>query len=36
MAPGGYHNRDDLRAGGLMSLIFFVVAIGFVYLFYLG
>jgi di/tricarboxylate transporter len=36
MAPGGYHNRDYLRAGGLMSLIFFVVAIGFVYLFYLG
>jgi len=36
MGPGGYHNKDYLRAGGLMSLIFFAVAVGFVYLFYLG
>ena len=36
MGPGGYRNRDYLRAGGLMSLIFFAVAVGFVYLFYLG
>jgi di/tricarboxylate transporter len=36
MGPGQYSNRDYLRAGSVMSLIFLTVAVGFVYLFYLG
>jgi len=35
MGPGGYHNRDYLKAGGLMSVIFLVIAVTLVYLFYL-
>jgi di/tricarboxylate transporter len=32
MAPGGYRNADYLRAGGLMSLIFLVIAVGTVWM----
>jgi di/tricarboxylate transporter len=32
MAPGGYRNSDYLRAGGLMTLLFLLVAVGGVYL----
>jgi di/tricarboxylate transporter len=34
MGPGGYHNRDYLRAGGLMTLVFLVIAVGLIYAFY--
>ena len=35
MSPGGYRNADYLRAGGVMSIIFITVAVGFIYLFYM-
>jgi len=35
MTPGGYHNRDYLKAGGLMSVIFLIIAVILAYLFYL-
>ena len=31
MGPGGYHNRDYLRAGGVMTVLFLLVAVGGVY-----
>jgi di/tricarboxylate transporter len=34
MAPGGYHNRDYVKAGGLMSVIFLAIAVALTYLFY--
>lgn len=34
MTPGGYHNKDYLKAGGILSVIFIFVAVGFIYLFY--
>lgn len=34
MGPGGYRNRDYLKAGGLMTILFLVVAVGIVYLCY--
>jgi di/tricarboxylate transporter len=36
MSPGGYHNRDYLRAGGIMSILFIAVSVGMIYLFYLN
>ncbi|MDA3797920.1 MAG: SLC13 family permease [Kiritimatiellae bacterium] len=35
MGPGGYHNRDYVRAGSIMSVIFIVIAVGLIYFFYL-
>jgi di/tricarboxylate transporter len=35
MGPGGYRNSDYLRAGGIMTALFLVLAVGTVYLFYL-
>ena len=35
MGPGGYRNSDYLRAGGIMTVVFLVLAVGTVYLFYL-
>ena len=35
MGTGGYRNADYLRAGGLMSLLFIVIAVGLIYVFYL-
>jgi len=35
MGPGGYHNKDYLRAGSLMTVIFIVIAVGLTYLFYI-
>ena len=32
MSPGGYRNADYIRAGGIMSLIFLVLAVGAVWL----
>jgi di/tricarboxylate transporter len=32
MSPGGYRNADYFRAGGIMSLIFLVLAMGAVWL----
>jgi di/tricarboxylate transporter len=34
MTPGGYHNRDYLKAGGIMTLVFLVVAVGIMKIFY--
>ena len=34
MGPGGYRNTDYLRAGGVMTFLFLVLAVGTVYLFY--
>ncbi|MBN1885543.1 MAG: SLC13 family permease [Candidatus Krumholzibacteriota bacterium] len=31
MSPGGYHNRDYLRAGGIMTVVFIIVATGVTY-----
>jgi len=36
MSPGGYHNRDYLRAGSIMSALFIIVSVGMVYSFYLN
>jgi di/tricarboxylate transporter len=36
MSPGAYHNRDYLRAGGIMSILFIIVSVGMIYLFYLS
>lgn len=35
MSAGGYRNRDYIRAGGGMSLLFLVVAVAIFYIFYL-
>jgi len=35
MAPGGYRNADYMRAGGIMSVLFVVVAVFVGYLFYM-
>ena len=35
MSPGGYRNRDYIKAGGIMTLIFIIVAVAVVGLFYL-
>lgn len=35
MSPGGYRNADYLKAGGIMSVIFIVIAVTLIYLFYL-
>ena len=32
MSPGGYRNADYIRAGGIMSLLFLVLAVGAVWL----
>jgi di/tricarboxylate transporter len=34
MGPGGYHVKDFLRAGGIMTLLFLVVMLGMLQLFY--
>jgi di/tricarboxylate transporter len=31
MSPGGYLNKDYVRAGGLMTLIFILIAVGLIY-----
>jgi di/tricarboxylate transporter len=35
MSPGSYENKDYMRAGGIMSLLFIAVTVGMIYLFYL-
>ena len=35
MSPGGYTNRDYMKTGGLMTVLFLIVCVGFMYLFYL-
>jgi len=35
MSPGGYNTRDYMKAGGLMTVLFLIVCVGFMYLFYL-
>lgn len=35
MGPGGYRNADFMRAGGIMSVLFIVIAVGMSYLLYL-
>jgi di/tricarboxylate transporter len=34
MGPGGYHNKDYIRAGGVMTLLFLVIAVLLIYTFY--
>jgi di/tricarboxylate transporter len=36
MAPGGYHNRDYLRAGGMMTVIFVIVSVAAIYMLYIA
>lgn len=36
MSAGAYHNRDYLRAGGIMSILFIAVSVGMIYFFYLN
>jgi len=36
MAPGGYRGRDYLVAGGVMTVIFLVIAVGAIWLLFLG
>ena len=35
MSPGGYRNADYLKAGGMMTAIFLVIAVGSVYLLFI-
>jgi di/tricarboxylate transporter len=35
MSPGGYRNADYIRAGGIMSLLFLVLAVGAVWLLFI-
>lgn len=35
MAPGGYHTMDYMKTGGLMTVIFIIVCVGFMYAFYM-
>jgi di/tricarboxylate transporter len=32
MSPGGYHNMDYIKAGGVMTIVFIVIAVALVYL----
>jgi di/tricarboxylate transporter len=32
MSPGGYHNMDYIRAGGIMTILFVVIAVALIYL----
>ncbi len=34
MAPGGYRNTDYIKAGGIMTILFLSVSVGFIYLWY--
>ncbi|MCP5101773.1 MAG: TRAP transporter large permease subunit, partial [bacterium] len=35
MSPGGYRTKDYVKVGGIMSVVFLVVSIAFIYLFYM-
>ena len=35
MSPGGYNTRDYMKTGGLMTVLFLIVCVAFMYLFYL-
>jgi len=35
MTPGGYKNADYMKAGGMMTIVFLVVAVFMIYLFYI-
>jgi di/tricarboxylate transporter len=35
MAPGGYDNRDYIRAGSIMTVLFLLVTVGLIYILYL-
>ena len=35
MGPGGYKNKDYLKSGGIMSLLFIVITVTLIYFFYL-
>ena len=32
MSPGGYHNVDYIKAGGIMTILFIVIAVALIYL----
>jgi len=34
MSPGGYHNADYIKAGGIMTVLFIFIAVGLIYAFY--
>lgn len=34
LSPGGYENKDFLKAGGIMTLIYIIITVSFIYLFY--
>jgi di/tricarboxylate transporter len=35
MSPGGYHNLDYIKAGGIMTILFIVIAVVLIYLFFI-
>lgn len=35
MSPGGYRTKDYLKAGGIMSIVFLIVSVAFIYIFFL-
>ncbi len=35
MSPGGYHNIDYIKAGGIMTILFLIIAVMLVYLIYI-
>ncbi|MEQ1668332.1 MAG: SLC13 family permease, partial [Sulfuriferula sp.] len=35
MGPGGYRNADYLKAGGIMTVLFIIISVGFIYTIYL-
>jgi di/tricarboxylate transporter len=35
MAPGGYRTTDYMKTGGLMTVLFIIVCVGFMYVFYM-
>ena len=34
MSPGGYHNRDYLKAGSIMTVLFLIIAVAMIYFLY--
>jgi len=35
MSPGGYHNVDYIKAGGIMTILFLVIAVTLIYVIFI-